>query len=177
MTPQREDAVYRADRGHVQTVWWLAALLALVAAFGVLPAAGHANLAAAPPWARAALLVAALQAVYIVWMAFAPDWSTVWVAMLVSATVATLYAAATALALVTPLDAPLPLGMGDIRGRLGRWCGAVVMLNALATYACGRTSARWRRIATAAAMNGSPRRLAPSTSSGDLSSVDPGEDY
>ena len=38
-----------------------------------------------------------------------------------------------ALALATPLDAPLPLGLGDVRDRLGRWCGAVLMLNALAT--------------------------------------------
>lgn len=145
MTPPCEDVVYRADRGRVQTVRWLAAFLGMVATFGALPALGHANLATAPPWARLAILVAALQAVYVAWMVFAPDWSTVWVAMLVSAAVATLYAAATAIALATPLDAPLPLGMGDVRARLDRWCGAVLMLNALATYACGRTSVKWRR--------------------------------
>jgi hypothetical protein len=165
MTPRREDVVYRADRGHVQTVRWLAAFLGLVATFGALPALGHANLATAPPWARLAILVAALQAVYVVWMVFAPDWSTVWVAMLVCAAVATLYAAVTAIALATPLDAPLPLGMGDVRARLDRWCGAVLMLNALATYACGRTSAKWRRAATAV---GSPRGRSSQLKSSDV---------
>ena len=130
MIPRREDTVYRADRGHVQTVRWLAALLGLVAIFGAIPALPHANLSTAPAWARLAILLAALQVVYVVWMAFAPDWSTVWVAMLVSAAVATLYAAATAIALATPLDVPLPLALGDVRPRLDRWCGAVLMLNA-----------------------------------------------
>ena len=139
----KPETAYRADAGHVQTVRWLAVVLGLVVLFSAAPALRHVNPATAPDWARVVLLVATLQAVYLVWMAATPDWSTVWVAMLVFAAVATLYAVATAMVLATPLDSPMPLGMGELRTRLGRWCGAVLMLMSLATYLCGRTSAKW----------------------------------
>lgn len=137
--------VYQPDQGKIQTVRWLALLLAMVVAFSTAPAVMHLNLPASPGWVRAVLLLAALQAVYLVWMLATPDWSTVWVMMLVFAFVAALYGTATAIAVATPLDKAMPLGMGEVRTSSARWCGSMMLLNALATYLCGRTSAKWRR--------------------------------
>lgn len=137
--------VYEADEGRLQTVQWLAFFLGLVVLFSVAPALGHLNLYAAPGWARAVLLLAVLEAVYIAWMLATPDWASVWVVMLVFAFVSAAYGMATAIAIATPLDKPMPLGMGDLRESASQWCGSVMLLNSLATYLCGRTSAKWRR--------------------------------
>jgi hypothetical protein len=137
--------VYRPDEGRVQTVKWLAFFLGLVVLFSVAPALAHLNLQAAPGWARAVLLLAAVQAVYIAWMLATPDWASVWVVMLVFAFVSAAYGMATAIAIATPLDKPMLLGMGDLRESASRWCGSVLLVHALATYLCGRTSAKWRR--------------------------------
>ena len=136
---------YEADEGKVQTVKWLALILGSVVVFSVVPAVAYLNLQTAPGWARTVLLLAALQAVYILWMTVTPDWSSVWVVMLAFAFVAALYGTATAIAIATPLDEPMPLGMGEVRASAPRWCGCVLLMNALATYLCGRTSTRWRR--------------------------------
>jgi len=137
--------VYRADRGHVETVRWLAGVLGLLVLLAGLPALGHLNVASAPGWARALLLITLLQIAYLAWMAILPDWSTVWVAMLVFAAVATLYALAAGLAVATPPDRALPLGLGEVRDKLARWSTAALLLGVLGTYLCGRTSVRWQR--------------------------------
>ncbi|MBN1912688.1 MAG: hypothetical protein JW818_23400 [Pirellulales bacterium] len=142
---ERPPGIYHADRGHVRTVWWLAAVLAGVALFEAVPALRYLNLATAPGWARIVLLVALLQLGYVAWAAVAPDWSTVWVLMLVFAATATLYAAATALAFATPPETPLPLGLEPIRSYVARWCAAVMLTSTLATYLAGRASTHWRR--------------------------------
>jgi hypothetical protein len=138
--------VYRPDPGKVQTVQLLAVGLALVALFSAAPAVlKHADLAAAPAWARLVLLISALQLVYVVWMASLPDWGTVWVGMLVFALAATVYAVVLAILMFTPLDTPLGLGLDDVRHSAGGWCFAVLMLTTLMTAVCGRVSAKWRR--------------------------------
>ncbi|OHB69164.1 MAG: hypothetical protein A2V70_21215 [Planctomycetes bacterium RBG_13_63_9] len=86
-----------------------------------------------------------VQIVYIAWMLNMPDWASVWVVMLVFAGVAAVYAVATALAIATPVDRPMPLGMGEVRHSARAWCTAVLLTMSLATYLCGRTSAKWRR--------------------------------
>ena len=152
--PSRKDGpkrmppdVYAPDRGHVATVRGLAMILGLVIAFSVCPVfyLAHWNLAAAPGWARIVVLLAVVQAAYIAWMLNVPDWSSVWVAMLVFAAVSTLYGTATAIALATPIDQPMLLGMTEVRHSAGAWCGSVLLVMSLATYLCGRTSAQWRR--------------------------------
>jgi hypothetical protein len=140
--------VYRPDAGKVLTVRWLALFLFSAVFFSVCPAVyrTHLNLETAPGWARLVLLLAGLQAVYVVWMLNVPDWASVWVVMLVFATVSAAYALAAAIALATPLHEPLLLGMDEgIRRPAKAWCGAVMLVMALATYLCGRTSAKWRR--------------------------------
>ncbi|NUQ65412.1 MAG: hypothetical protein HUU20_23335 [Pirellulales bacterium] len=136
---------YSPEQGKVQGVWWLAASLGLAVLFSAAPALAHRDLQLAPGWARAVLLIAVLQWFYIAWMAATPDWSTVRIVMMVFAGVSALYAVATAYALATPLDSPMPLGMGAIRSSLARWCGAVLLVMTLATYFCGRFSANWQR--------------------------------
>jgi hypothetical protein len=139
--------VYLPDQRHVTQVKWLAAMLGAVVLFSLLPLLTkmHLNPATAPGWARVVLLLAALQAVYVAWMFAAPDWASVWVVMLVFALAATIYGAATAVAIATPAGKPLLLGLDAVRLGARSWCGAVLAVMTLATYLCGRTSARWRR--------------------------------
>ncbi|HUT92205.1 MAG TPA: hypothetical protein VMY37_22110 [Thermoguttaceae bacterium] len=136
---------YEPDAGKVQTVRWLALLLAVVIGFSTIPAWNHLNLQTAPNWARIVLLLAALETFYILWMVATPDWASVWVVMIVFAFAAALYGMATAITLGTPPSRPLPLAIGDLRHAAPRWCGAVLMFHVLATCLCGHTSARWRR--------------------------------
>jgi len=146
-TPTR--TTYLPDAGHVVSMRWLALMLGGIAVFSMLPAVHVAglNLELAPGWARAAVLIAALQALMLLWMLAVPDFSSVWVVMLVFAGVATLYALATSMALAAPPDKPLPLQLGEVRRTAGTWCGAVLALNALGTYLAGRLSTRWQQAA------------------------------
>jgi hypothetical protein len=139
--------VYEPGPGKVRAAYGLATILALAVAFSLVPVAwlGHVNPEHAPGWARAAVLLAVLQLMYLVWMINAPDWSSVWVVMLVFALVATAYAVALATALATPLHYPLMLGMGEVRDSAAKWCVAVLAVMSLATYLCGRASTRWNR--------------------------------
>ena len=138
--------VYQPDRGRIQSTQWLALILGAVVLFSIGPAVVHVGVATAPGWARAALLMAALEIVFILWMLAAPDWSSVWVVMLVFGFVSTVYAVGTAVAMATPLDKPMPLGMGAIRTWAGIWFACVLAVQSLATYLCGRTATRWRQM-------------------------------
>lgn len=135
------------EPARVEATRWLALFLGLIALFSVGPAAVHLNLAAAPGWARVVLLLAALEAAYVAWMLAAPDWSTAWVLMLVFAAGATLTATATAATLATPLDQPMPLGLGAIRRWAPAWFAAVMAVQGLGAYLAGRLSHRWHRAA------------------------------
>jgi len=139
--------VYQADEGKILTVKYLAIVLVLAALFSVVPVAWRLqlNLETAPGWARIVVLIAALQVLYVAWMLAAPDWAAVWVVMLVFAGVSTIYGTATAYVIASPADKPMLFELGDVRHSAPSWCGAVLAVMALATYLCGRTSARWRR--------------------------------
>ena len=120
--------VYIPDSGKLASVKWLALFLSLAVLFSVIPVAFkmHLDVQNAPLWARLVLILAVVQAIYVAWMLNAPDWASVWVVMLVFAGVAALYGTAAAIAVATPLHE-----------------SDLVM--SLATYLCGRTSAKWRR--------------------------------
>jgi len=166
--------VYRADRGSLTTVKGLAVILALVVLFSLLPVGwlavspnsrnesvaasdgeadpasekpeSYINLEKAPPWARIVMLIAVLQLFYIAWMLTSPDWGGVWVVMVVFALVSTAYGMATAMAIAWPIEEPMPLRVEpDLRWPAKYWCGSVLAVMSLATYLCGRTSAKWRR--------------------------------
>jgi hypothetical protein len=139
--------VYEAGASELRTTYALAAFLVFVVAFSLIPVVrlGHLNLETAPAWARAVVLIAALQLIYVAWMANAPDWTSLWVVMMVFALAATGYAVITAIALATPLHYPLVLGMAEVRNSAAKWCIAVLAVMCLATYLCGRVSTRWNR--------------------------------
>ena len=118
--------------------------LVLLSFFQAVPAAGHLDVAAAPGWARAVLFVASLQLAYAVWMVLVPDWSTVWVNMLVLTVVATLYAIVVAVSVMARQGEPLLLQLDEVRPKARLWCSAVLLLVLLMTYLCGRTSFAWR---------------------------------
>lgn len=144
--------VHVAGPRQVARVYRLAAILAVAVVLSMAPVVwlGHFDLGAAPAWACAVLLTAALQAFYLVWMVNAPDWATAWVVMLVFALVAAGYAVAMAAAMTTPVDHPLLLGMSKVRYSAAPWCGAMVVVMGLGTWLSGRLSSQWRRRAQAA---------------------------
>ncbi len=138
---------YRADASRLASVRWLAFFLSLALLFSALPLfyGAYWNLGTAPGWARLAFLVALLQAVYVTWMLAAPDWASVRVVFVLFAGVSMLYAVATAVAVATPLDKPMPLDLGTVRHPAKAWCSSVLLVMALATYLAGRATSRWRR--------------------------------
>jgi len=140
--------VYRPDAGKIATVRGLAIVLSLVVAFSICPAvyAMFSGTGPVPAWSRLVLLIGGLQMAYILWMVAAPDWASVWVVMLAFAAISALYGMATGVALAPPASQPELLGMSDKVLRSAKfWCAAVTATMALATYLCGRNSARWRR--------------------------------
>jgi len=143
--PSRIVQGYRADRLHAQTVYWLAVGLALLALFQLIPAVMHGSPAAAPSWAALVWLIVIAQLGYAAWMACTPDWSTVWVCMIMTAVVATIYALAMALVLVTPTTSVVWFDLDEVRDSAGLWCGAVVLLVFLMAYACSRVGYAWRK--------------------------------
>ena len=117
-----------------------AALVSLLPVLGL----GHTNLLAAPPWVLAAVFLAVLQVVYAVWMINVPDWAAARVQMVVCAIFATIYGMLMTLTMITPVNHPLILGLGEVRRTAPAWCGLMFVLLGAATWFCGRTSTRWR---------------------------------
>jgi len=144
-----ERAIYRADAGNISSARALALLLGAIVIFSLIPAVQTVgiNLEFAPGWARAVFLLAGLQLAFLLWMVATPDFSSAWVAMLLFAAVAALYALISAMVLAAPADKPLPLGLGEVRNSAGQWCGAVAALMIIGTYAAGQVSTRWEQAA------------------------------
>jgi hypothetical protein len=143
---------YVPDTGKVQTVYMLAIALTGFTVFAAAPALRHINLLDAPWWARVVLILTAMQLAYIAWMVSLPDWSTVWIGMLVFAVVAAVYGAACGIVVVTPeseainfLDLDGPPDDPDFRRRVAAWCFVMLLLGTLLTYACGRFAGKWRK--------------------------------
>jgi len=137
---------YQAEQRWITLVKYLAIGLTAAVLFSLLPVLvkGSLNLAIAPPWARVALLVSALQAAYVLWLLATPDWAALRVLTYVFAAVAALYALGGALALAAPVDKLSWLGLDEVQTAARSWCGAVMAVMMLASYVCGRCAARWR---------------------------------
>ena len=119
--------------------------LAVISLIAISPALKHWDLAAAPAWARAALLWSALQLAYAVWLTSVPDWSALWVAMIVFATTATLYGTVGTVALAMPPEFELPLDLAPIRSTATLWCFTMAAIMIGAAYGCGRAAQRAKR--------------------------------
>ncbi len=123
----------------------IAIVLAVMTVLIASPSLVHLRLAAAPGWARMMLLAAGLQLAYLAWLATNPDWAAVWVVMIVFAGAATMLAIAGTMAMMTPLDADLPLGLDAVRRAAAAWCMVASAMCAAAAYYCGHIAQQWRR--------------------------------
>jgi hypothetical protein len=119
--------------------------MAGVALFQLVPAIMQGSPAAAPIWAALVWLIVIAQLAYAAWLACVPDWSTVWIGMIVAAVVAAFYALALALVLVTPATSVVWFDLDEVRDSARLWCGAVVLLVFLLAYACSRVAYEWRK--------------------------------
>ena len=135
----------RASKGKMQTVYLLAVFLATVVLISGLPAYAHLNIMTAPGWARAVMLLATLQIIYVLWMVALPDWSTVWVGMWLFALVAATYAMTFMIVKFTAPHKPLMLSLQEVRQYAAGWSAMMVLLMSLMSYICGRVSMAWRR--------------------------------
>ncbi len=135
---------YKADEGKRLTVYYLAAGLAVLSLFTMLPTliGGHLGLGEAHTWARLLLFLSLLQLAYAAWMVSIPDWSTLWTTMLFTATVATLYGMALAVVMGKPELLEIEM---HAAGKAAMWCGMVILLLLTMTYLCGRAAHRWHR--------------------------------
>jgi hypothetical protein len=142
-----EEGVERADRPHpqqIETTYWLAVVLLFVIVFAAAPSLAFLRLDKAPPWAQIMLLIAGAQLAYALWLMIVPDWSSVWIGMWVFGVSAALYAAGMGLFALSS-QAPAPLGVTASAASASGWCGAIVLVLGLLSYACGHVSVNWRR--------------------------------
>jgi hypothetical protein len=124
----------------------LAGILASTASLGLLPVlfVGHANLLSAPRWALAVVSLTMLQLTYAAALANAPDWAAARVQMVVCAAAATIYGMLMTLAMITPRDRTLILGLDEVRHAAPAWCGLMLVVMGAATWFCGHIGGRWR---------------------------------
>jgi hypothetical protein len=157
--PQAQRLLVRA-RQNVRSVWQkllaapddckrhsykVAIALAVLTILIALPAIPHWRLASAPGWARLTLLTAGLQLAYVAWLATNPNWTAMWVAMIVLAATATMLAVAGSMLLMAPFDADLPLGLDALPRGAASWRFAGAIVSAAASYYCGHMAQLWRR--------------------------------
>jgi hypothetical protein len=126
------------------TVFRIAAALVFVSIVTIWPALRYWDLGVAPGWARGVLLVALLQLAYAAWLVSIPDWASLWGMMIVLAIVATIYGAAAAMMLATPMEHEPPLGLESVRHTAPYWCFGVMMLTISVAYVCGHAAQRIR---------------------------------
>jgi hypothetical protein len=79
-----------------------------------------------------------------------PDWSSVWVAMIVTSIVAVFYAVGMGMSLMARPDneviAVLGLTQLHAGGYLSLWCFLLTLLTALLSYSMVRTSVKWHKM-------------------------------
>jgi hypothetical protein len=116
--------------------------LAMLGAWPALVALGHPPAAG---WVWIVLLLAAVEVTYAIWLASLPDWSTLWIGMVLCAGLAAIQALALGLVMATPAMRSLPIGLDEVRTSLGSWSACLLALHAGLAYAAGWISTRWRR--------------------------------
>jgi hypothetical protein len=105
-------------------------------------------------WAYLLLLISGVQLVYAFYLVQLPDWSSVWVTMIVTAVVAVLYASGMGMSLMARPDNEIiaALGLTQLHdgGYLTPWCFISTLLTALLSYMMVRTSLKWHKLFTLA---------------------------
>lgn len=133
------------ERRRLSAAYMLAGGLAAVALLGLAPAAQHLTRLEPPLWARAVVLVSSALLVYALWLVTVPDWSTLWLGVVLTAVAAAVYAGGMGLIVSTPHDKTPPLELGDLARLAGGWSGLNAMLLGSTSYALGRYGQSWRR--------------------------------
>jgi hypothetical protein len=138
----------------VAATQWLALGISAVALFGVVPAifdiAAHLRVADSPGvavWAYLSIWIALIQISYSVYLAQLPDWSSVWVATMVTLVFSVAYAMLLGLTYLSRPEGWLAktLEISDhlAGGRAAGWCFIMLCLTSLLSYLSGRVSVRW----------------------------------
>ncbi len=135
---------YRANPQQIETANWLAVVLLFVIVFAAAPSLAYLQLDQAPGWAQIMLLLAGMQLAYAVWLMIVPDWSSVRIGTWVFGISAAVYAAGMGLFALSSQGSP-PLGLTASTASASGWCGAIVLVLGLLSYACGQVSSNWRR--------------------------------
>jgi hypothetical protein len=159
---------YEAGREKKSVVYQLAAALMLAAGLSTLPAVldviDHfrvARSAGVAPWALLLLLIACVQMAYALYLAQLPDWSTLWVASLLTLSVATLYAMLLGVFLLADANNQLIQLLKldtQLQGhRAAAWCLLMLTVFCLLAYAQGRFSVRWHAAYRAQVSAGLPQ--------------------
>ncbi len=130
----------------------------MLAAFcGLTPAIVHlvrylghpeATVADVAAWVYVVMLASGIQMAYAVYVLQLTDWSTVWVAALVSLFLATGYAMFTGVSLLSNEQSRIiqGLGLNEIHGhRIAGWCLVMLSITGLSAYVGGQMSVRWQR--------------------------------
>ncbi len=148
--PISSDGAWRRQSGSAAPLWpiystayRISAAVAILSLLSIWPAARYWDLGAAPVWARGALLAAVLELAYSVWLISIPHSTSLWASMFVLTIVATMYGAAAALVLASPLEHDLPLGLNSsMRGSAPIWCFEIMLATLSLAYICGHASLR-----------------------------------
>ncbi len=142
------------------SVYWLAAGLATLALFSVLPAAWNVVEASravgrleADRWALLVMWLALVQLAYAVYLVHLPDWASVWVTSVTTLVLAAVYAMLLGVVLWSTGEGGILALLGLDGAELYRaagvdrravWCLAMLGLTSLFAYLSGRMSMRWR---------------------------------
>jgi hypothetical protein len=144
---------------NVSATKWLAWVLVAVAVCGATPAVldivSHLRTVGSPAvavWAYLSLWIALIEISYAIYLVQLPDWSSVWVATLVTLAIAASYAMLLGLTYLSPVDGWLvrALDLSDhlAGGRAAGFCFIMVCLTSLVSYLSGRMSVRWYHAAS-----------------------------
>lgn len=136
----------QAGMSKMFTIYLLAVALLATVIVSLVPAAPHYNFLQAPLWARVVFCVGIVQLIYVIWMVALPDWSTVWVGMVLFALGASGYAMFWMIAAFSAPGQEMVMGLNEFpKHQVAGWCACMVLLMGLMSYLCGRFSSRWRR--------------------------------
>lgn len=136
---------YKASRGRLELVRWLALGLLLATFFGAAPAVLYFRVQPTPMWVWLVFFITMLQGGFIAWMVVTPDWATLRVVMLFLLLVAFGYGLTVLRVLTLGPDEPMPWGLDAVRPWVSHWCTSVLLVTTLGAYLCGYLSAKWRR--------------------------------
>jgi hypothetical protein len=144
------------DPGKKWTVYQLGMAVAALGLAGMYPSIAEVirhvtdfDSTGVEAWAYFVFLLTGIQLVYALYLVQLPDWSTLWVVMILCACVTVFYAMAMGVSMMAGKDNALIAALGltapQENGYLSLWCLMMMMLTSLLTYALVRASVKWQK--------------------------------